>query len=161
MDKIFQRLIDDNLPELSGLTVSATISVTESLANELIAILLEEEPQIESCHVRIHGGNRLTINVKSPLLPWLLKVKLKLFGSVDFTRTPVIRAFLENHVLLGKLGAWINALPRGVNIYKDQVSISIEPFITSPESRKLLGLIEAVEIKTEEGQIFFDIKARK
>jgi hypothetical protein len=61
-------------------------------------------------------------------------------------------------VLLGKLGSLLRALPSGINIYGDQVSINIESFLPLQEQRKLLGLIKAIEIRTEEGKIFFDIK---
>lgn len=161
MDRIFKRLIDSDLADLSGLTVDATIPVTESLANEFIAMSLQENPQLEYCQVHIHGENRITCHVKSSRWPWPFNVRLKLFSSVDITHSPAIRAFMQNYALLGKLGSLFNALPDGVNVYEDQVSINIQSLMTSQEERKLLGLIKAMEIRTEEGRIFFDIKASK
>lgn len=161
MENIFQRLLDNNLTELDGLTVDATIPVTESLANEIITVSLQENQQIEYVSAYIHGENRITLDVKSSLWPWPLKVKLKLFASVDVKHSPTIRAFLENHLLLVKLGSLIQALPNGINIYKDQLSINIEALIPIPELRNLLGLIQVMEIRTEEGRIFFDIKIRQ
>ncbi len=161
MDKIFQRLLDSGDSEPGELTVDATITMSESLATQLNAIALEGNPKIEYCRVHIHSGNRITLDVKSPLWPWLITVKLKLFGAVDLTGSPTVRAFLENHILLGKLGSLLNALPNGIHIYEDQVSIDIESFLPLQEQKKLLGLLQSIEIHTEEGQIFFDIKARK
>lgn len=161
MEKIFQRLIDNNLAELGGLTIDATIPVTESLANEIIESSLQDQSQIEYARVYIQGGNRIALDVKSTLWPWLITVKLKLFSSVDVTHSPTIRAFLENHVILAKLGSLIQALPKGTTIYRDQVSINIESFMPVPELRQLMGLIRVMEIRTEEGKLFFDIKIRQ
>ena len=161
MEKIFERLIDSDLAELNGLTVDATIPVSESLANEFIDLTLQENPQLEYCRVHIHGENRITLEVKSPRWPWPLHVKLKLFRSVDVTHSPTIRAFLENHGLLGKLGSLLNMLPDGIMIYEDQLSINIEAFMPGQELRKLLELIKTMDVRTEEGRIFFDIKIRK
>lgn len=161
MDKILSRLIDGELAEPGALTVDATVAMTESLANELNAIVLEGNAQIEYVRVHIHRENRVTLDVKSPLWPWPISVKLKLFGAVDMTHSATVRAFLENHVLLGKLGALLKALPSGIKIYEDQVSINLESFLPVQEQRKLLSLIQAIEISTEEGKIFFDVKVRK
>lgn len=161
MDKMMNWLMDGDPAERRGLTVDATITMSEELATELNAIALEGNPQIEYCRVHIHRDNRVTLDVKSPLWPWPVNVKLKLFSSVDLTRSPTVRAFLENHVLLGTLGSLLRALPDGIQLYKDQVSIGIESFLPLQEQRKLLSWIKAIEIRTEEGKIFFDIKVER
>lgn len=161
MDKIFQRLIDANFEALDGLTVDASIPVTEQLANEIIATALQENPELEYCRVKIQRENRITCDVKSPRWPWPFNVKLRLFGSVDFTGSPTLRAFLENNILLGQLGSLFHALPDEVRIFEDQVSVDLGTFVRSQEHKALLALIETLEIRTEEGRIFFDIKIRK
>ena len=159
MDKILQRLLDNDFAQAGSLTVNATIAMSESLATELNAIALQGNPKIEYCRVHIHRDNRVTLDVKSPLWPWLITVKLKLFGSVDLTGSPTVRAFLENHVLLGRLGSLLHALPSGIHLYEDQVAIHVESFLPLQEQRQFLELIKSIEIRTEEGRIFFDIKA--
>lgn len=161
MDKMLNRLIEGDLSEPGGLTVDATIAMSEALANELNTIALQGNPQIESCRVHIHSENRVALDVKSPLWPWPFTVKLKLFGSVDMTHSPTVRAFLENHLLLGKLGALLKALPGGISIYEDQLAINIESFTPLQEQRQLLALIQSIVIRTDEGTIFFDVKAGK
>lgn len=161
MDEILSLLTDGDLKEPGGLTVDANVAMSESVVNELNDIALQGNPQIEYCRVHIHPQNRVTLDVKSPLWPWPISVKLKLFSAVDLTHSPTVRAFLENHMLLGKLGALLKALPGGIKIYEDQVSINIETFMPLQEQKKLLGLIQGIEIRTEEGRIFFNIKASK
>lgn len=161
MEKIFQRWTDNELLELSGLTIDAVVSVTESLAAELIAIAVQENPQIDYCRVHIYGENRVTLDVKSPLWPWPFNIKLKLFGSVDLTRSPTVRAFLENHMLLGKLSSLFNALPYGINIYEDQIAIDIGAFVDLQERRVFLDAIKSIEIKTSEGRLILDIAIKK
>jgi hypothetical protein len=161
VDKIFQRWTDPDLPALSGLTIDAVVSVTESLAAELIALAVQENPQIDYCRVHIFGENRVTLDVKSPLWPWPFHLKLKLFSSVDLTHSPTVRAFLENHVLLGKLSSLFNALPDGINMYEDQIAIDIGAFVDLRERRVFLDAIGSIEIKTDEGRIVLDIAIKK
>lgn len=158
MDAIFQRIVDNDFSELPGLKVNANVPVPERLANEIITASLRGNSNIEYCRVSIGGQNRVTVNIKTPLWPWPLNLKLKLFRDVDFSGPPKVRAFLENKILLGKLGALFKALPDGIVLYKDQVSVDIESFIQSAEQKRYLQLVKAVEISTETGTLIFNIK---
>jgi len=125
MDAIFQRLVDSNFSELTGLEVNASVSVPERLVNEIVAASLIGNKNLEYCRVSIGGQNRVTADIKSPLWPWPFHLKLKLFREVDFSGSPKVRAFLENNVLLGKLGALFKALPEGIVFYQDQISVDL------------------------------------
>jgi hypothetical protein len=159
MDAIFQRFVKTNFSELPGLRVDASIPVTERLANELIEVSLRGNRNIESCRLSIGGQNRVSVNLKIPRWPWPLNLKLKLFHAVDLSGSPKVRAFLENNMLLGKLGAQLNALPKGITIFEDQVSVDLGSFIETPEQRQILELVKAVEIRTEPGILIFDVMA--
>jgi hypothetical protein len=159
MDAIFQRLIDNDFSELPGIAVSASVPVPEKLVNEMIELSLRGNKNIESCRVSIGGQNHVNADIKTPLLPWSIHLKLKLFRDVDFSGSPKVRAFLENNILLGRLGALFNALPPGIVLYQDQVSVDIGAFL-QPEQQRLLKFVKAVEIRTEAGTIVFDVKLR-
>ena len=159
MDAIFERLLGNNFSELVGLTLDASIPVTEQLANEIIESALQGNPNITYCRVAISRENRVRVSVKSPRWPWPVDLKLKLFRNVDFTDSPRVRAFLENNILLGKLGALFKALPDGITIYENQISVDIGSFLHTQQQKRLLDLVKSVEIKTEEGKVIFDIKA--
>ena len=158
MDAIFQRLVDNNFSELTGLTVDATIPVPERLVNEILEASLRDNKNIEYCRVSIGGQNRVHVNVKTPMWPWPFNLKLKLFHSVDFSGSPKVRAFLENNVLLGKLGALFKALPGEIMLYEDQVTVDVGAFIQSPEQKGMLALIKSAEIRTEPGILILDVK---
>jgi len=157
MDSIFQRLIDNNFSELPGLEVQARVPVPERLVNEFIEVSLRGNKNIESCRVSIGGQNRLNMNIKTPVWPWPVNLKLKLFRDVDLSGSPKVRAFLENNVLLGKLGVLFKALPEGILLYKDQVSVDVGSFLQTPEQTRYLQLVKAVAISTEVGRIIFDV----
>ena len=157
MDKVFQRIIDQNFSDLPGLSVDAFIPVPESLVNEIIQASLLGNKNISYCRIMIGRDNQISADVKSPLLPWTFHLKMKLFGSVDLTGSPKVRAFLENNILLGKLGALFKALPDGINIYDDQVVVDIGTFLP-PEQRRLMDLVKSVDIKTEEGRVILDVR---
>lgn len=161
MDVIFRRLLDTNFSDLSGLTVDATIPVPERLVNEILEAALLENKSITSCQVSIGSQNRVALNLKTTLWPWPFYLKLKLFRTVDLSGSPKIRAFLENHLLLGKLGALLNALPDGVTVYKDQVSVDIGPLLKMPEQKQLISLIHSAEIDTEDHRILLHLHMRK
>ena len=157
MDEIFRRLVDKNFSDLAGLTVDASVPVPEYLVNEIIQSGLLGNKSITYCHVSISRDNRVTADVKTPLLPWTLHLKLKLFRSVDFTGSPKVRAFLENNVLLGRLGSLFKALPKGIMIYHDQVAIDIESLLP-PEQKRFLRLVKSVDIQTEESKVILKVK---
>ena len=157
MDAIFQRLIDNNFSELPGLEAHARVPVPEKLVNEIIQASLQGNKNIESCRVSIGGQNRVNVNIKTFLWPWPFNLTLKLFRDVDLSGSPKVRAFLENNILLGKLGALFKALPDGILLYKDQVSVDIGSFLQTPEQKRYLQLVKAVAISTEAGRIIFDV----
>lgn len=161
MDKIFQKILDNNFSDVAGLTVDASISVSEPLLNEIVNLVLEGNEEITYCRMQVHEQNRITVDVKSPRWPWPLNLKLRLFRSVDLSRSPTVRAFLENNVLLGKLGSMFKMLPPGITIYDDQISVDIGAFLHSPEQQQLIDLLKSVEIGTEEGRLIVDIKIEK
>ena len=158
MDAIFQRLVDNDFSELPGLKVDATVPVPERLVNELLAASLLGNKNIEYCHVSIGAQNRVSANVKTTLWPWPFNLKLKLFHAVDLSGSPKVRAFLENNLLLGKLGALFKALPREITLYEDQITVDLGAFIQSPEQKRLLALLKNAEIQTEPGVIILDIQ---
>jgi hypothetical protein len=160
MEEIFQKIIDNNFSDLKGLTVDASIPVPGQLINEIIEAALQGNKNIEYCRVSIAGQNRVFVKLKTTILPWPLDLKLRLFKSVDLTRSPRIRASLENNLLLGKLWSFFRALPKGINLYGNQVVVDIQSFLSTPEQKKFLDLIESAEINTEEGKVILDVKIR-
>jgi hypothetical protein len=158
MDKIFSRLLENNFSELPGLSVDASIPLPEGLVNEMIQEELQGNKNITSCLVSIQADNRVFVELRTPIWPWPLNLKLKLFGSVELTPSPKIRAFLENNLLLGKLGTFFKGLPNGITLYNDQIALDVGAFLT-PEQKGMLALINSVEIKTEERRIVLNVQA--
>jgi hypothetical protein len=161
MEELFQRIITNNFSDFKGLTADLSIPVPQSMINELIEIALQGNKNIESCRVKIHGQNRVSVNLKTTVLPWSLNLELKLDKSVDLASysSPKIRAWLENNKLLGSLGSFFNVLPEGVKLYGNQVVIDPGVFLRTPEQKRLLDLIKSVDIKTEEGKIILHVEA--
>src|SRR5690242_5505192 len=131
MDKIFQKIIDNNFSDIRGTIVNASVPVPEYLVNEIIESALQGDKNIESCRISLHPQNRFNIYLKTSLLPLSLNLKLKLADSVDFASfsSPKIRAWLENNILLGRLGSFFNVLPEWVKLYGEQVVLDIGAFL--------------------------------
>ncbi|HEX9387797.1 MAG TPA: hypothetical protein VF918_15850 [Anaerolineales bacterium] len=160
MDKIFEKVINNNFSDLKGTVIDASVLVPEYLINEMIQAALQGNKSIESCPISVHGQNRVSANVKTTLLPWSLNLKLKLDSSVDFASysSPKIRAWLENNILLGRLGSFLNALPDGVKLYGQQIVLDIGAFFQTPEQKRMLDLVKSVGIRTEESKVILDVK---
>ena len=158
MDSVFQRLVDNNFSELAGLAVDASIPVPEHIVNEIIAAAMRENKNITYGRVSIGGQNRVAVALKTSLWPWPFNLKLRLFSSVDLTSSPKVRAFLENGIVLGRLGSLLKALPAGISLYKDQIVVDIGSFLQTPEQKRMLDLVRSVEIRTEPAKIIFDLK---
>jgi hypothetical protein len=158
MNTILQRLIKDNFSELAGLTVDASIPLSEHLVNELIQSELQGNKNITECYVAIHSGNKITVNLQTVLWPWPVNLKLRVEPFVDVKNNQRIKASLENFVLLGKLGALFKAFPQGITTEDDQIILDLGHLLKTPEQRKWLTLIKSVEIRTEEAKMTIDIK---
>jgi hypothetical protein len=160
MEKIFQRIIRNHFSELKGTALDASVPLSQSLVNELLAEALRGNKSIASLRASIHSQNRVSLDVKTTLLPWPLALKLRLDKSVDLASysSPKLRAWMENNRLLGSLGALFNAFPEGIKLYGDQVVIDLGMFLRDPEQRKLLSLVKSVDIRTEEGKVILDAK---
>lgn len=161
MDKIFQKMLDNNFSELRGTTVDASVPVPQSLINEFIAAALKGNKNIASVQASIQAQNRVALDVKTTLLPWALNLKLKLDNSVDLASysSPKIRAWMENNRLLGSLGSLFNALPEGIKLYGDQVVVDLGTFLRTPEQKRMLELVKSVGIRTEVGRVILDVRA--
>ena len=160
MDKIFQKIIRNNFSDLKGAAVDASVPLQQALINEFLAEALQGNKSLTSIQASIHPQNRLSLDVKTTLLPWSLNLKLKLDNSVDFASysSPKIRAWMENNRLLGSLGSMLNALPEGIKLYGNQVVIDLGTFLRTPEQRRLLSFVKSVSMRTEEGKVILDAK---
>jgi hypothetical protein len=160
MDTIFQKIINNNFSDLKGAVVDASIPVSQDIINDLIGDLLKENKNIASARAAIHPHNRISVDVKTTLLPWLLHLKLKLDTAVDLASysSPKLRAWMENNRLLGSLGSLFNALPEGVKLYGDQIVIDLGSFLRTPEQKRILELTKSVGIHTETGRLILDVR---
>jgi hypothetical protein len=103
MNEVFQNIIDNNFSDLKGLRVDASIPVPQQLINKFIEIALRGNENIAYCQVSIGEQNRVSVKLRTTLWPWPLDLKLRLFKTVDLTRSPRIRASLENNLLLEQI----------------------------------------------------------
>jgi hypothetical protein len=160
MDKIFQRLLENNFSDLKGMTADVSIPVPEYLINEIIAAALQGNKNIDACRLSIHAENKVTARLRTTLLPISLNLRLKLDNRVDFASysSPKVRAWLENNLLLGKLGAFFNVLPEGIKLYGNQLVVDLSSFLQTPEQRRMLELVESIDISTAENRIIFSVK---
>jgi hypothetical protein len=158
MQEFLQRLIHDNFSELGGLTVQASIPLPEHLINEFITEAVQGNKNITDCRISIFSQNRVSIDLKTPLWPWPLNLKLRLENAVDLSDSLQIKASLENHGLLGKLGSALNAFPDGIQMSGDQLVIDIGSFLAGTKYEKMLDLIQSINITTESARIFLYVK---
>jgi hypothetical protein len=160
MDKIFQRILDSNFSDLRGMTADASIPVPEFLVNEFMGVALQGNKNIDSCQLSVHAENKVIARLKASQLPFSINLQLKLDNAVDFASysSPKVRAWLENNLLLGKLGAFFNMLPEGIKLYGNQLVVDLYSFLQTPQQRRLLELVKSVGISTEESKIFFRVK---
>jgi hypothetical protein len=161
MEKIFRQLLDTNFAELTGLTANASVPVPEQLINDLLEIQLAGNKKITSCRVSIGEQNRMSVYVKTPLIPWTLDLRLKLFHAVDLTGSPRLRAFLENNLLISKIASAFSAFPEGIRMYDNQITVDLGMLLDSPEQRRLLEWVKSMEIRTEPGKLILDVQIGK
>lgn len=160
MDKIFEKIVQDNFSALRGASVDAVIPIPQALINEIIATAIKGNKNIAFARASIHPQNRVSMDVKTTLLPFTLNLKLKLDTSVDLASysSPKVRVWMENNRLLSSLGSMLNALPEWIKLYGDQIVIDLGAFLRTPQQKRLLELVRDVGIQTEEGRVVLNAK---
>ena len=158
--EIFQKIVANNFSDLAGLAIDASIPIPQQMINEIIEAALQGNQNIEYCRLSIGEQNRISVNVKTTRWLWPINFKVWVFQSVDITPAPKIRVLLENNILLGKLGAFFNALPEGVKLYGEQIVIDIGSFLQTEQQRKFLEWVKSLEIRTENGKLIFNVQIR-
>ena len=160
VNKITQKIIENDFADLDGLAVDASIPVPQQMINEIIAAALQGNQSIEYCRVSIGEENRISVNVKTTRWLWPINLKVWVFQSVDIAPAPTIRVLLESNVILGKLGAFFKALPKGIKLYGEQIVIDVRSFLRTEQQRKFLTMVKSLEIRTEKGKLIFDVQFR-
>ena len=160
MTEIFQKIVANNFSDLAGLAIDASIPVPQQMINEIIEAALQGNQNIEYCRLSIGEQNRISVNVKTTRWLWPINFKVWVFQSVDITPAPKIRVLLENNALLGKLGAFFNALPEGVKLYGEQIVIDVGSFLQTEQQKKFLAMVKSMAIRTEKGKLIFDVQIR-
>jgi len=160
MEEIFQKILDNGFSDIAGLRADASIPVSQALINEIIEAALRGNKTIKTFEVSVHEQNRVSVRLKTNLLPWSMNLKLKLDRSVDFASysAPKMRVWLENHHLMASLGSLLNALPEWATLYGSQVVIDLGAFFHTMEQKRLFALVKAIDIRTVEGKAIFDLK---
>jgi hypothetical protein len=161
MEQVFKRIINNHFADLEGSTVSASIALPESLINEIVRVALERNKNIDSLQIAIHPQNRISVSVKTTLLPWVLPLKVRLDRSIDLASysSPKLRAWMENNRWLGTLGSLFDALPEGVKLYGNQIVVDLGSFLPTPEYRGMLDLVKSVDIRTQAATLILDVQA--
>lgn len=150
--------MESNFSELAELSVQASIPMPEPLINEFIEDALHGNKNINDCRISIFSQNRISVDLKAAVWPWPINLRVQLESPIDLTGSPKIKARLENHGILGKLGSVLQAFPNGVIMEGDQVIIDVAAFLKTPQQRMLLALVQWVQISTESGKMILDVK---
>lgn len=158
MENILRKLTENNFSNLAGLVIDASIPLSESLINEFIEDALRRNKNISDCRISIFSQNRISVDLKAAIWPWPINLKVQIESPVDFSGSPKLRARLENHGILGKLGTALKAFPEGIQMEGDQVVIDVESFLVTTQQRKLLELVKSLGINTESGKIIVDMQ---
>ncbi len=77
MDKIFQKIIDNNFSDLKGTTVEATVPVPEYLINEIIEAALRGNKNVAFCRVSIHGQNQVSANAEDDIVALVFEFEIE------------------------------------------------------------------------------------
>ena len=109
MDAIFEKIIANNFSDLKGLIADVTVPVPEYLVNDLLQATLQENKSIKDCQLYIHADNRVSLDLKTTLLPWTLHVQLRLDKSVDM-QVLVPQSFVDGWKIIACSEAWAHFL---------------------------------------------------
>jgi hypothetical protein len=147
-----------DLNELAGANVRGEIPFSDSLLNRLIAQRLENHPQISSVQLEALDGDAIAalLTPRSRLMP-PIRVNARIERQPEFPASPVlilrwtIAGMGPLAMLAGPALAFFKALPQGIRVEADRLSIDLAVLLESRGWSDAVGLIRRAAIHTRRG----------
>jgi hypothetical protein len=165
LDNIRDRLGFD-VRELAGAVVSGEIPLPEELVNTLIAQRLPPTAPVTSVHVQAQQGDSAVVTLvpRARFVP-TLRVIVRVERQADFPGDP--RLFLRWSlpmagplaVLAGPLLSHFKALPRGITLDGDRVSIDVREQLHARGLDDVAGLIRRLMVHSRPGGFVVQFEA--
>jgi hypothetical protein len=163
---LLQRQQRDGFPDLAGSEVAATIPVSDSLLNELIATLLSNGGTVREIRVRAEESNRVTaeIRVSRPRFLPRISVRVAIEDQPELPARPTLGLrLMEPSGLLGRAASLIpyfTSLPPGISIEGDRIRIDLRRLLAERNVEGWLDYASDLRVNTRAGAIVLDVRAR-
>jgi hypothetical protein len=162
---LLQRQQRDGFPGLAGADVAATIPVSESLINEMIAQLLSPGGKVREIRVRAEESNHVTaeIRLSRPNFLPAIPVKFAIEHQPEFPERSTLELKLaQSSALFAKAASllpFLPAPPPGIEIDGDRIRIDIRRLLAERNNADWLEYVTDLRVSTRAGAIVLDIRA--
>lgn len=151
--------------DLRGAEVSATVPVSERLLNEIVQEAMPPSAPVRDIHISPQAGDRFLVRARlgaSPLLP-AFKVSVAIERQPDLPSSPVLVLRLELGALMSLAGPalrFLDALPPGIRMEGDRISVDIPLLLEQRGMRSYLDHLEQLRVNTTDGALVLSFRAR-
>ena len=162
---LLERQRRDGFPDFSGAELTATIPISDSLINELIARFLPQSGKVREVQVQAEAGNRLTarIRLSGPTFLPAIPVTLEIADQPDLPNRPVLGLKIAHASRFVALAAsalpTMVTLPPGITMEHDRIQIDIRRLLADRGIEAWLGYVTDLQVSTRAGALLLDVRA--
>ena len=159
--ELLQRLRTSRFRDLAGAHVTASVPVSETILNELIAATLPPNAPVRSASIRPETDNHFSVRIapKAALMP---SITLKLVIE-EQPQLPASGVLVLRMVTLGGLfglasGAIGGFLPRGVQLQGERILVDLRTLAAERGFSEAFDYLTSLRIQTIDGRLLLHVE---
>lgn len=147
-----QRFVD-----VAGATGAVRLPISDALITQLVSARLPAGGRVRHITVRALGGNRLRVGVRlhGPSLLPAIYVDLEIVEQPVLPASPIVelRLLSTGLALASQVLRFVTALPPGVDLHRDTLSVNLEQLLAHHGVASLLHWVTSLTLTTEPGRL--------
>lgn len=162
MPDILRQLRSSGFRDISGSRFTATVPLSESLVNQLIASSLPPNAPVRSVVLQAEAGDRLSVRVspKAALIPALtLELAIDEQPQLPGSAVLVLRMATLSGLFGLASGAITGMLPPGVRLDGERIRVDLRTIAHERGLGDVIDYLTQLHVRTEQGRIVLHVEA--
>ena len=163
--RFFRRQIDTGFADLHGAHGAVTIPVSERLLNEVLCDAIPRPSAVRDLYITPKDGDRFQVRARlgsSTLIP-PIRFHVAIDRQPDLPSSAVLVLRLEATGVMFLAGPFLrlmNALPEGVAVKDDRISVDLRTMLDRCGLARYLEYVNELRINTVDGAVVLSVRGR-
>jgi len=160
---ILNRLRQTQFADLEGAEAAVVLPISDRLLTELIRYAVPAVTQLREFAVRASSDNILTISLRlaQPAFLPAFNIRLHIEAQPQLPSSPILQLRVLSRglaALAGPITAFLDALPPGVSLEGDRLSINLITALERYGAAEVLSHLSIGQLTTSEGRVVITLR---